>query len=88
MGWNATFDEKTRNFKICFNFLALCPASGIIINADKDSLIEVNLIKDVVKRLNQQKSIDVKQEAIKSSDHFFNNHEDKVIEKVKKYCIK
>mgnify|MGYP001341463999 CR=1 FL=1 len=60
----------------------------IIINADKDSLIEVSLIKDVVKRLNQQKSIDVKQEVIKSTDHFFNNHEEKVIEKVKKYCLK
>ena len=72
--------------KYDFNFLAPCPASGIVINADKDSLIEVNLIKDVVKRLNQQKSINVKQEVIKSNDHFFNNIEDKVIEKVKKYC--
>ena len=52
----------------------------------RDPLIEVNLIKDVVKRLNQQKTIDVKQEVIKSSDHFFNNNENKVIEKVKKYC--
>ena len=86
---------KTRNSKFVlisppvgkydFNFLAPCPASGIIINADKDSLIEVNLIKDVVKRLNQQKSINVKQEVIKSSDHFFTNNENKVIEKVKSY---
>ena len=74
--------------KYDFNFLAPCPASGVIINADKDSLIEVSLIKDVVRRLNQQKSIDVKQEVIKSTDHFFNNHEEKVIEKVKKYCLK
>ena len=72
--------------KYDFNFLAPCPASGVVINADKDPLVEVNLIKDVVKRLNQQKTIDVKQEVIKSSDHFFNNNENKVIEKVKKYC--
>jgi len=71
-----------------FSFLAPCPASGVIINAEKDNLIEVNLIKDVVKRLNQQKSINVKQEVIKSSDHFFNNNEIKVIEKVKAYFIK
>ena len=37
------------------------------------------------KRLNQQKSINVKQEVIKSSDHFFTNNENKVIEKVKSY---
>ena len=72
--------------KYDFNFLAPCPASGVIINADKDSLIEVDLIKDVVKRLNQQKSINVKQEVIKSADHFFTNIENKVIEKVKNYC--
>ena len=72
--------------KYDFNFLAPCPASGVIINAEKDSLIEVDLIKDVVKRLNQQKSINVQQEVIKSSDHFFTNIENKVIEKVKNYC--
>ena len=74
--------------KYDFNFLAPCPASGMIINAEKDSLIEVNLIKDVVKRLNQQQSINVMQEVIKSSDHFFSNHENKVIEKVKSYFKK
>ena len=73
--------------KYDFNFLAPCPASGIVINADKDSLIEVDLIKDVVKRLNQQKSINVKQEVIKSNDHFFSNSENKVIEKVKNYFL-
>ena len=41
-------------------------------------------VSDVL--VNQQKTIDVKQEVIKSSDHFFNNNEHKVIEKVKKYC--
>ena len=73
--------------KYDFNFLAPCPASGIVINADKDSLIEVDLIKDVVKRLNQQKSINVIQEVIKSNDHFFSNSENKVIEKVKNYFL-
>ena len=66
---------------------SIFPASGVVIHADKDSLVEVNLIKDVVKRLNQQKTIDVKQDVIKSSDHFFNNNENKVIEKVKKYYV-
>ena len=74
--------------KYDFNFLAPCPASGMIINAEKDSLIEVNLIKDVVKRLNQQQSINVMQEVINSSDQFSSNHENKVIEKVKSYFKK
>ena len=41
-----------------------------------------------LKRLNQQQSINVMQEVIKSSDHFFSNHENKVVEKVKSYFKK
>ena len=45
------------------------------------------MLLQVVKRLNQQKSINVKQDVIKSTDHFFSKNEEKVIEKVKKYCF-
>ncbi|MEE2695299.1 MAG: alpha/beta hydrolase [Pseudomonadota bacterium] len=68
-----------------FNFLAPCPASGLIISAEKDNLIEKSSVVDVVKKLNRQKSIQVKHENVKSADHFFSNHEQKVIEKVEKY---
>ena len=71
--------------KYDFNFLAPCPASGLIISAEKDSLIQNDSVKDVVKKLNKQKSIEVKHEIAKSADHFFLNHEQKVIEKVQKY---
>ena len=42
-------------------------------------------VSDAVKKLNKQKSIEVKHEMIKSADHFFSNNEQKVIEKIKKY---
>ena len=42
--------------KYDFNFLAPCPASGLIIHADKDPLVEVNLIKDVVKKVKSAKN--------------------------------
>jgi alpha/beta superfamily hydrolase len=71
--------------KYDFNFLAPCPASGLVISAEKDTLIDNESIDDVVKKLNKQKSIEVKHEAIKSTDHFFSNNEQKVIDKVKKY---
>ena len=71
--------------KYDFNFLAPCPASGLVISAEKDTLIDNESIDDVVKKLNKQKSIEVKHEAIKSADHFFSNNEQKVIDKVKKY---
>lgn len=74
--------------KYDFNFLAPCPASGLVISAEKDNLVENTDVSDAVKKLNKQKSIEVKHELIKSVDHFFSNNEQKVIEKVKKYIEK
>ncbi len=71
--------------KYDFNFLAPCPASGLVVSAEKDSLIDNNDTADVVKKLNKQKSITVKHELIKFADHFFSNTEQKVIDKIKKY---
>ena len=73
--------------KYDFNFLAPCPASGLVLTAEKDTLIEVESVKDIIKKLNQQKTITVKHEIIKTTDHFFLNIENKVIEKVKKYAL-
>ena len=71
--------------KYDFNFLAPCPASGLVISAEKDNLVDNSAVLDAVKKLNKQKSIEVKHELIKSADHFFSNNEQKVIEKIKKY---
>ena len=71
--------------KYDFNFLAPCPASGLVISAEKDNLIETDSVKNIVKKLNQQKNITVKQEIIKGTDHFFSGLELKVLDKVKKY---
>ena len=61
--------------KYDFNFLAPCPASGLVISAEKDNLVDNNAVSDAVKKLNKQKSIEVKHELIKSADHFFSNNE-------------
>ena len=71
--------------KYDFNFLAPCPASGLVISAEKDNLVDNSAVSDAVRKLNKQKSIEVKHELIKATDHFFSNNEQKVIEKIKKY---
>ena len=43
------------------------------------------MVKEVATKLNKQKSISVKYDSVKSADHFFTNHEKKVIDKVEKY---
>lgn len=71
--------------KYDFNFLAPCPASGIIISGDKDSLIDHSILSNLVKKLNSQNNILVKHEIIKGSNHFFTNHESSVQQKINNY---
>lgn len=71
--------------KYDFNFLAPCPASGIILSGDKDSLIDHSILSNLVKKLNSQNNIVVKHEIIKGSNHFFTNHENSVQQKINNY---
>ena len=71
--------------KYDFNFLAPCPASGVIFSGEKDILIDHNILGSLVKKLNEQENIKVKHESIKGSDHFFTNHETSIIQKINNY---
>ena len=71
--------------KYDFNFLAPCPSSGLIFSGEKDSLIDHSVLANLIKKLNEQESIDVKHEIIKGSNHFFSKHENNVIQKINNY---
>ena len=71
--------------KYDFNFLAHCPASGVIFSGEKDTLIDHNILTNLVKKLNLQENIDVKHEIIKGSNHFFSNHEKSIVQKINNY---
>ena len=71
-----------------FNFLAPCPASGLVVSGEKDNLIDHSILQTLVKKLNTQPNIKVYHEVIKGSDHFFSDHEDSVIQRVSNYIQK
>ncbi len=71
--------------KYDFNFLAPCPSSGLIFSGEKDNLIDHSILSNLVKRLNNQKNIEVKHEILKGSDHFFSNYESNIIQKINNY---
>ena len=71
--------------KYDFNFLAPCPSSGLIFSGEKDSLIDHSVLANLIKKLNEQESIDGKHEIIKGSNHFFSKHENNVIQKINNY---
>ncbi len=74
--------------KYDFNFLAPCPASGLVVSGEKDNLIDHSILQTLVKKLNTQPNIKVYHDIIKGSDHFFSDHEDNVIQRVSNYILK
>ena len=74
--------------KYDFNFLAPCPASGLVISGEKDNLIDHDILKNLVKKLNKQKNINVQHDVIKGSNHFFSNNESQVLQKLNTYINK
>ena len=68
-----------------FNFLAPCPASGLIVHGTKDQVVPEMDVQKLVDRLRSQKGIKIDYEKIEGANHFFDNHEAEVVEAVKDY---
>jgi alpha/beta superfamily hydrolase len=54
-----------------FSFLAPCPSSGLIIQADQDDLVTPISIVKLVEKLKIQKAITIQHDVIKGANHFF-----------------
>ncbi|MEQ8585296.1 MAG: alpha/beta hydrolase [Thalassobaculaceae bacterium] len=54
-----------------FTFLAPCPASGLVINGDKDEIVPPDSVKKLVDKLSTQKGITITHNVIKGANHFF-----------------
>ncbi len=57
-----------------FNFLSPCPASGLIVHAEHDQIINGEAQRRFVEKLKNQKNIEVEYQIIKQANHFFSNH--------------
>ena len=71
-----------------FSFLAPCPSSGLIVQADDDDLVTPLSIQKLVEKLQAQKSIDVKHDIIKGANHFFENELNFLMASVNTYLNK
>jgi alpha/beta superfamily hydrolase len=59
--------------KYDFGFLSPCPAPGIIIQGDQDSIVNETAVADLAEKLARQKNSDVMYHVINDADHFFRN---------------
>ena len=71
-----------------FTFLAPCPASGLIVGAEKDEVVPLADIQKLVARLSLQKGITVESRTVKGANHFFHDSLDKLAVDVDKYVAK
>ena len=68
-----------------FTFLAPCPISGLMIYGKNDELVPEENTLNLKKRLNMQKHIEVKFEAISDGNHFYKGKEKELASVVERY---
>jgi len=71
-----------------FNFLAPCPASGLLIQGKKDELVPIEDTNRLAQKLQSQKNIIVNYEEISGANHFFDNEIHKLNRVVSAYVEK
>ena len=71
-----------------FNFLAPCPASGMIIQGKKDELVPIEDTSRLAQKLQSQKNIVIDYEEISGANHFYDNEMHKLNKIVSAYIEK
>ena len=71
-----------------FNFLAPCPASGMIIQGKKDELVPIEDTNRLAQKLQSQKNIVIDYEEISGANHFYDNEMHKLNKIVSTYIEK
>ncbi len=68
-----------------FGFLAPCPASGLILQGDKDDVVTEESVRKLVEKLSKQRDIQIDYRVIKGANHFFTDRLDKLAQHVDEY---
>jgi hypothetical protein len=68
-----------------FGFLAPCPASGLILQGDRDQLVSADAVQRLAAKLARQRDIQVAHQVISGADHFFQNHLEPLAAAVDRY---
>ena len=68
-----------------FSFLAPCPSSGLFVHGEKDAVVPVAAVHQLVEKLKTQKGIVIEQQLVKGANHFFDGKIDDLMEVVNDY---
>jgi uncharacterized protein len=61
-----------------FGFLAPCPASGLILQGDKDDIVPEDSVQKLAEKLSKQRDIEIDYRIVKGANHFFSERLDKL----------
>jgi alpha/beta superfamily hydrolase len=61
-----------------FSFLAPCPASGLMVNGEKDRVVPTASVAELSAKLKTQKGIKIDHEVVPGANHFFENKLDEL----------
>ena len=68
-----------------FNFLAPCPASGLIVHGKKDEIAPLDDVQKLAQKLQAQKNITVEYEEVSGANHFYDNEIPKLKKIIQNY---
>ena len=68
-----------------FNFLAPCPASGLIVHGKKDEIAPLDDVQKLALKLQAQKNITVEYEEVSGANHFYDNEIPKLKKIIENY---
>ena len=57
-----------------FNFLSPCPAHGLIIQGDQDSVVSVDNVTRLAEKLGKQRNAGIDYRIVLGADHFYRSH--------------
>ena len=68
-----------------FNFLAPCPASGLIVHGKKDEIAPLDDVQKLAQKLQAQKNITINYEEVSGANHFYDNEIPKLKKVIENY---
>ena len=68
-----------------FNFLAPCPASGLIVHGKKDEIAPLDDVQKLAQKLQAQKNITINYEQVSGANHFYDNEIPKLKKVIENY---
>jgi alpha/beta superfamily hydrolase len=71
--------------KYDFSFLSPCPAAGLVIQGDADSVVPEDAVAKMVSKLSKQRNTHVEYNMIPGADHYFRTRTDEMNEAIESY---